>query len=77
MRVASVLHQMVSGQYYQSYSSPVDERLYRDPADDIIRDVMMSQSYNKRRRSCGFYESVILVWEILAVIYGYNKLGET
>ena len=47
-RCASVLHQVVSGQYHQSYSSPVDERLYRDPlnrTDDII-DVM-SQSYNK------------------------------
>ena len=54
MRVESVIHQMVSGQYYQSHSSPVDERLYRDPTDDIIGDVM-SQSYIEKRRSCDLY----------------------
>ena len=80
MRVESVMHQMVSGQYYQWYGSPVDERLYRDLTDDIIGDVM-SQSYNKKRRSCDLYELVMPVWEILTMISAYilaqYRLDET
>ena len=36
---------------------------------------MSQQSYNKKRRSCDFYEFVILVWEILTVISGYIQVG--
>ena len=66
---------MFSGQHYQSYSSLVDERLYRDPTDDdIVRDVT-SQSYGKtRRRYFDLYELVIFVWEILVVISGYIQV---
>ena len=74
MRVVSVIHHMVSGQYYQSYSLPVDERLYRDLTDDITGD-LMSQSYKKRRRSCDLYELVVLVWEILTVISRHIQVG--
>ena len=35
----------------------------------------MEQSCNKGQRSFDFYELLILVWEILAVISGFIQVG--